>query len=327
MAGYTELIKSSNAYKLLAGDKKAGRLSHAYMVCSSDKTYLRDYLKLFAKLIACDTVNCDGACRVCKGIEDERLTDIVFYPKNREDKISTEDINDLVDDSYIRPYELPIKLYIIEDVAKMNTSSQNKLLKTLEEPPKNVYLLIGTSSENAVLPTIKSRIKKLEIPMFCADDLYLALKDKCLDYTKLRSACKASDGTYGNALELYSSEKFATATALAGAVLKGLASSRDVLKVVSEINASGVDLEELLDALEVLLNELLVYFTDKRMCESSPNADLFKELTSFNRASVIYALDRVKDAKIKKYFNGNDIMVMERLLLQILEGKYKWRKL
>ena len=326
MAGYSDLIKNTNAYKLLARDKIAGRLSHAYMVLSADKKYLRDYLKIFAKLLACgEDYSCD-ACRVCRGIDEERLTDITFIPKEVDGKVSAEDINLLVEDSFIRPYELDEKIFIIGDIADMNATAQNKLLKTLEEPPKGVHLLIGASSEHGVLTTIKSRVKKLEIPLFCEDDLFVALKDKCSDFEKLRSACKASDGTYGGTENLYSSDEFAKASMLAKTVLAELKSSRDTLKVSTIIAKEGIELGDFLDALEVLLYEFLVYFTDERLCENSPNVDFIKKKHGFNRASVIYAIERVKDAKMKDYFNGNDLMIIERLLLQILEGKYKWKK-
>lgn len=326
MAGYGDLIKNTNAYKLLTRDKLSGRLSHAYMVLSPDKKYLRNYLKIFAKLLLCgEDLPCD-TCRVCKGIDDERLTDVAFIPKEIDGKVTAEDINLLVEDSFIRPYELDKKIFIIGDIAEMNATAQNKLLKTLEEPPKGVHLLIGASSEHGVLTTIKSRVKKLEIPLFCEDELFLALKDKCLDYEKLHSVCKACDGTYGGAEDLYSSEKFIKASTLAKTVLGELTSSRDTLKVSTLISSAGVELCDFLDALEVLLYEFLVCFTDERLCENSPNIDFIKQKHGFNRASVIYALDKVKDAKMKDYYNGNDLMVTERLLLQILEGKYKWRK-
>ena len=57
----------------------------------------------------------------------------------------------------------------------MNASAQNKLLKTLEEPPKNVHILLGATSEYPLLATLKSRVKKLEIPPFDNQTIYKAL--------------------------------------------------------------------------------------------------------------------------------------------------------
>lgn len=326
MEGYEELIRCSNAFDVLTRDKDTGMLSHAYMVVSPDKTFLRNYLKIFAKVIMCDSeCYCDN-CKICKGIDEETLTDAHFYPKTSGDKILAGDVTEIVEEAFVRPYELDKKIFIIEDVANMNDVSQNKFLKTLEEPPKNVYLLIGASSERAVLPTVKSRVKKLEISSFMPDDLYKSLIKDCPDEEKLMKACRASDGTYGNALSLYKNEKFSLAYDIAYKVLTTMASSRDVLKTMNLISSSAVKTEDFLDALEMTFYDMMVYFTDERMCQNAPNSDFMDLISRYNRPSCIYAIERIQETKKKVYFNGNNVMILERLLLQILEGKYKWRK-
>lgn len=328
MAGFTELILKSNAYRLLSADKTAGRLSHAYMLLTSDKQYLREYLKIFARLIMCEnsaTSSCN-VCRICRLISEEKLADAHFYPENKGDKLGAKEAGEIIEETFVKPYELDKKIFIIEDIADMNISGQNKLLKTVEEPSQNTFILIGASSIHAVLPTVQSRVKKLEIPAFSTDELMKALIVECPDVERLTVACRASDGTYGDAKKLYFDEDFAKANGLAKWVLTNMQSSRDVLKVMTEVSSSGVKTGEFLDALEVLFYDMMVYFSAKRVSETLPNAEFFKELKGFNRASAVYALDRIKETKVKDYFNGNDIMMLERLLLQILEGKYKWKR-
>lgn len=326
MTNYSELIKKSKAYNVIARDKKAGRLSHAYMVVSSDKKYLRDYLKIFAKLIMCEDSEFCGMCRECRLISEERLTDVVIYPRTQGDKITAEDVDYIVADSFVKPFECSKKIFVINDATDMNVSAQNKLLKTLEEPPANVYIIIGASSEHAVLPTIKSRVKTVEIAPFSPEQLYDALKFDYPDGLRLMRAVRASDGTYGNATQLYLDEQFTRSEELAKTVLEQLCSSRDTLKVMNIISSSKIDLSNLLNSLEVLFYDMMVYFSDQRLCQNSPNIDFFDKVVGFNRASCLYALDKISEAKRKVWFNGNDVMVIERLLLQILEGKYKWKK-
>ena len=55
------------------------------------------------------------------------------------------------------------KVYIIEEVEKMNQHASNSLLKFLEEPAQNIYAILITSNLNKVLPTIKSRCQILMI--------------------------------------------------------------------------------------------------------------------------------------------------------------------
>ena len=76
------------------------------------------------------------------------------------------DVKQLLDECYIRPAECDRKLFVFDRVQDMLAPAQNKLLKILEEPPQNVYFLLGTESEYPVLPTVRSRTKKLELASF-----------------------------------------------------------------------------------------------------------------------------------------------------------------
>lgn len=64
-----------------------------------------------------------------------------------------------------------------------NITSQNALLKLLEEPPRNIYFFIVTTSKSALLPTVRSRlpiVKKrvnVELPAFKIDIRRMELKD------------------------------------------------------------------------------------------------------------------------------------------------------
>ena len=98
-----ELIKSTNAYKIISGEKKRGALSHAYLIVCPDADFLREYLKVFARLIACSNDGC-GACRTCKLISEEGYTDCTFYPKDGA-KILTADVDDLLSQVNVKPLE------------------------------------------------------------------------------------------------------------------------------------------------------------------------------------------------------------------------------
>jgi DNA polymerase III delta prime subunit len=57
------------------------------------------------------------------------------------------------------PFESPIKIFIFHDAEKMLPSSANALLKTLEEPPSDTYILLLTTNPGAIIPTIISRCR------------------------------------------------------------------------------------------------------------------------------------------------------------------------
>ena len=181
-----DLFIKSGAYKILSADKKKGRLSHAYMLSCEDGDMLGEYLTEAAKLVACEKNDsyCDE-CRVCRLINSHRHPDVSFYPKDK--KLSVSDIDELVADSIVRPLETEKRVFVVDRLELLN-QNQNKLLKTLEEPPKNVVIIIGTQKESAILPTIKSRAKKLSIPAFTAEEL-LSLTEKDFPDRRLASVC------------------------------------------------------------------------------------------------------------------------------------------
>ena len=58
---------------------------------------------------------------------------------------------------YTKPIVSRKKVFIINDSDKMTEEAQNSLLKTLEEPPEYIMIILITANENKLLNTIKSR--------------------------------------------------------------------------------------------------------------------------------------------------------------------------
>ena len=56
--------------------------------------------------------------------------------------ILVDDVKNLIEDAVLTPVESDKKIYIFKNFSSANTQSQNKLLKILEEPPKNVYIFL-----------------------------------------------------------------------------------------------------------------------------------------------------------------------------------------
>ena len=210
----------------------------------------------------------------------------------------------------------------------MNTQAQNKLLKTLEEPPKNVHILIGATSEFPLLSTLKSRVKKLEIPAFSKEQLFDALKEECPDNEKLLSAISCGDGTLGKAKALYSDENLSVAIDLAIDTIVNLKSSAQVLEYSIKISSLKLELTEFLSVLELLFRDLLVYKQGKQALVINKNAlEVTRNAQGYNTGAIINALEKITESYKRKKFNQSGTMLIEWLLFQILEGKYKWQKL
>ncbi|MBQ9692126.1 MAG: AAA family ATPase [Clostridia bacterium] len=80
-------------------------------------------------------------------------------------------IRDLKSKAFIKPQELSVRVFIIDEASTMTTEAQNALLKILEEPPKNVYFLLLCDNASALLPTVRSRAPVLRMSVFDDDSL------------------------------------------------------------------------------------------------------------------------------------------------------------
>ncbi|MBR5900448.1 MAG: hypothetical protein IKZ38_03530 [Clostridia bacterium] len=326
MINLLPLVKTTSAYEIIKRDKEAGRLSHAYMISCFDGDFLAEYLKILARLIACPSVEPCGECRACKLIDKQIHPDVEFYPKEG-DAVLVGDVNALIEASFVRPMELNERVFVIINGALMNAQAQNKLLKTLEEPPANVHILIGTTSEYAMLSTVKSRAKKVEISTFSAQTLFNALKESCPEEDRLKSAIACGDGTLGKALALYLDEDLSRATDLCRDILINMKSSRDVLEFSDKIAKSKIDIDRIISVTENLLRDMLTVRVGKpELASSSQAMEDVKNSSGFNSGAIIYALDKICEAKKRKKFNANPTMLTEWLLFTILEGKFKWQK-
>lgn len=320
------LVKDTSAYLTIKGEKESGRLSHAYLILTADGQNLREYLKIFARLMACDDAEPCGTCRNCKLIQDNAHTDVIFYPRQNK-LINTEEVTSLIEESYIRPIETDKKIFVLVGAEQMNAQAQNKLLKTLEEPPANVHILLGATSEFPLLPTIKSRVKKLEIPSFSKEKIFNALKGDYPDTERLHSAIACGDGTVGGAIRLYEDKHLQDVISLSAEVICDMQSSAQVLEYSTKIINLKCDLDEFLSAQELLFRDMLVGLDDESLVLNRNTYLEIKDAKGFSRGAIVYALDSIAQAKKRNKFNANPTMLIEWVLFKILEGKYKWQKL
>lgn len=327
MIDLLSLVQNTAPFNAVKGDLRSDRLSHAYLILTADGDNLDNYLKIFAKLLVCEDGSPCVKCRRCRTVDQNVFPDVIFYPKDGG-AVNTEDVNSLIEESYIKPIESDKKVFIISHAENMNAQAQNKLLKTLEEPPKGVHIIVGATSEFPLLSTVKSRLKKLEIPTFSKEVLIDALKEDCPDKSRLYGAIAAGDGTVGNTVRLYGDEKLKEITEVVLDTLINMKSSSEVLEFSTKILSVRQDPTDFLSVMELMLRDILVLIDGREdLVANFTVIDKLRSAEKFGRGAVLHALNAVNQAERRKKFNANSTMLIEWLLFQILEGKYKWQKL
>jgi DNA polymerase III delta' subunit len=108
---------------------------------------------------------------------------------------------DLIDDLSLMPMEGGARVAIVEGAHRMNEDAQNALLKTLEEPPSGVVIVLCADDEDRLLPTIRSRCQRIRLGMLGGRDIEAWLTDRGLaDAPTAARAARLADGRPGLAL-------------------------------------------------------------------------------------------------------------------------------
>ena len=113
-----------------------------------------------------------GTCAACIKSRANSHPDIQWYaPPKKNATFKVETAREIRSDAFLPPNEGHNKVYILEDSQNMNASSENALLKILEEPPQGVYFLLTCTSASAMLPTILSRAMLIRLSQK-TEDIY-----------------------------------------------------------------------------------------------------------------------------------------------------------
>lgn len=304
-------IVSTSAYKIVSADKAAGALSHAYLVVCADESMLESYLTELSKLIVKSGDELADA-KVFNRIEKKIHPDVVFYPKDK--KLSVADADDIVAQSVVKPMELNLRVFVAVKFEELN-QYQNKLLKTLEEPPKNVIILMGAVNESAVLATVKSRSKILNIPPFSDNALKNSLKTECRDEKKLDIAIALSDGRLGEALRYYNAEDTEDLFNYCLSVMEDMNKAKDVLTFADKMRSFAV--RDVIAALKVICGGAL-----------SGKDDRYKKLREAFRPAVFIGItEKLNKSEKAMNFNANATMLIDGILFAVMEEKAEWQRL
>ena len=307
---YEELVKETTAYKIISTEKKKGALSHAYLVVCADKYALKTYLKELAKVI--EFQGDDGDERIAKLIDKNAYADCTFYPLTGE-RIMTADVDDLVSKTYIRPLENKTRLFVLCGAENATPDAQNKLLKTLEEPPKGVVILIGALRESGLLSTVLSRVKKIDVPPLSSDKIRSVLSERCKDKDRLENAIRSANGSAGAALALYENGEADKLDSLVKDIFAEMKSSKDVIKFVKR--AGKEDIKELISALKAETTIRL------------ENAVYGKEdKDGFTVGALVAISETLTDKERAVAFSANTAMTIDGVLLSIVREKRRWQK-
>ncbi|MFO7918873.1 MAG: DNA polymerase III subunit delta' [Anaerolineae bacterium] len=166
------------AVNYFCGAIQSQHIAHAYLLTGPANIGKTHLAKEMAAALNClgDDPPC-GTCSACIRTQEETHPDVTFMkPEGRHLKI--DQVRELQHTLSLSPIEGRWRVCIITDFQQATTQAANALLKTLEEPPSRVVLLLTATDADLLLPTIVSRCQVLALRAVPVARLEKALRDR-----------------------------------------------------------------------------------------------------------------------------------------------------
>ncbi|MCX7037040.1 MAG: DNA polymerase III subunit gamma/tau [Proteobacteria bacterium] len=280
---FAEMSGQEHVLKALANALDAGRVHHAFLFTGTRGVGKTTIARIFAKCLNCETgmrsVPC-GTCASCQEIDAGRFLDLIEVDAASRTKV--DDTRELLENVQYAPSRGRYKVYLIDEVHMLSTSSFNALLKTLEEPPPHVKFLLATTDPQKLPATVLSRCLQFNLkrltPALISSRLAHVLQAEGMEAESaaLQLLAQAADGSLRDALSLLDqllafgngAAREADAVAMLGTVdrsqvtrLAQLLAAQDAAGLVAQardLEQFSPDYAQLLDELNGLLAQVAV---------------------------------------------------------------------
>lgn len=302
-----ETLRETNLYKSL---NLMSHTYHAYLFSSLDKELNNNVAMLFAKSILCEHKTGCNECSSCKQFNVYSHPD---YTKLEQNTIKVEDVNNLIDKLNTKPITSSHKVFVILNAETINEISQNKLLKSLEEPNSSTVFILTTSKIDKLLPTVLSRLHKISVPKLSNADLGFIsneLKANNIDVDKYLK----SDLNLTEIINYETNERYKQTINAIKYIFENLKSSQDIPKVVSSLPEHDKTL------LLTLLQKLFLTCINNQTNFDEDLISLIKN--NFSTKALINCLPHIENSYKKQMANVNFSYIIDNLLFNILKEKF-----
>ncbi len=321
MNKYTEFIKDLKEFQDIITEKHNGKLTHSYMLICKDNLLMDIFAKNLAALILCEEGDVCESCDNCTKVFAGTHPDMFVYPKDKD--VKKDDINDIREHINYKPFEARGKVFLLNNFSSANDTSQNKLLKSLENPPDNTYFILCVNNEIPVLPTIFSRCKKIYLPLLAREKVEEFLT-KYQKSPKAKSLSYIADGSLTKAVNFAENNVYMQNYELVLEVLSKLTKSSTMLPLCAKLYAKAAYFEDILEIMESMLEDILYIRLNKKALISNQNvqADLERIAQEYTADAVDLIIKKIYETRKQIDFNCSKNSLIDNLLLYMLEVKY-----
>lgn len=216
-----------------------GSPSHAYLFHGPAGAGKRETARAFAAMLLSEGAGDpkDAARRATQGVHP----DLTWVRPSGASEMLVSDIDEPVVAAATRtPFESARRVFVIERAETMNDATANRMLKTLEEPPSFVHLLLLTNDLGDVLPTIRSRCQLVRFEAPTAEALAQQLQGVAPETAQACARLGLGDGERARALAFGDGPALRQGAELyARAALRGRTAERPWLTLLSRAGDHG----------------------------------------------------------------------------------------
>ena len=288
-------------------------LSHAHLIAGEDGVGKGKLANILAKFIL-------------NGDLDREYVDIINYSSEKS-SFGVDDVRDIIEEVYKKPFEKDKKVIIIHEGNKLTIQAQNALLKTIEEPPKGVYIIILCESLELILDTIKSRCEIYKLKPLTKSELYEYIKIKKFNYdeNEIKSAIAFSEGVPGRIDRYFNDDKLRELRNNIVILIKNLNKNdlEAILQQEESFSNLKNDKEEVLNIFGLFIRDILINkeIENEEFIINSDKLEDIKELTkemSFKKLNNM--IKTIEEARRNIKSNVRWGMTLRVMLMGFMEG-------
>ena len=305
--GYSNLI---NNFKTRCIN---GTLSHAHLIAGEDGIGKSILANLLAKIILNGDLN-------------REYVDIINY-KTEKSSFGVDDVRNIIEEVSKKPFEGDRKVIIIHKGNKLTTQAQNALLKTIEEPPKGVHIIILCESLELILDTIKSRCEIYKLTPLTREELdkYIELKGFNNSQEEMKAAIAFSEGIPGKIDRYFNDESLRELRLNVIKLLNDIKSNdlEGILEKEEFFSGYKDTKEEVLNIIGSIIRDILIH-KEVENNEFIINSDKIKDINELTKELSFRKLNnmiiKIEEARKNIRSNVNWTMTLRVMLMGFMEG-------
>lgn len=263
-----------------------------------------------------------GTCRSCIKMSHKNHPDYMLIEPDGT-QIKNAQIESFQEFINIKPYDGLYKVVIIKDADRMNASSQNRILKTLEEPPSHVVVILLTTNSETLLPTVISRCQVVKLNGL-PEQVILDFLNEQTSHEQKEVIAKLADGSIGLALDYLSSEEFQQIQIHSEIVLQSI-HDKDRPKLLEQLSYFS----EQKDSIKKILDYMILWYRDillfkqakaKHLLIHSDAVEFIKKLARhLTVKKIIENIELIETTKRKLNQHAQYDLTLEVMLIKLLE--------